>query len=331
MSRIVAVAILLLGVLTSPPSTLGAVVPLESGRDLPYVKFLNPTIGACLSSDDDLKVSWVLVITGHESEADAFRAKHEHSEVCIAIGSEGAETCVGALSQVDIWLRGYLPEGCYTMAGWFREANGRPGSVVSVPFSVGPNCSAACNQMGDVEVGEAGDTSRYDGDTLYAASSSRFALGFPPNAITGGCLKSGGADPAGSVGGGGCRCTEGCCEAGSPMSMCEHASFDQWHNSTAVSAAAPEEVVSESKSGAPAPMARRHRKRLPHCSECLPEVTAPNRAMLPRFSVGVPLVRRYLDTVKATVLNSAYTNFNEADFDSLQVIIQHAIRTPISE
>jgi hypothetical protein len=38
-----------------------------------------------------------------------------------------------------------------------------------------------------------------------------------------------------------------------------------------------------------------------------------------------------LDTVKATVLNSAYTNFNEADFDSLQVIIQHAIRTPISE
>ena len=328
MSRIVAVAILL-GVLTLPPSTVGATVTQDDdARDMPYVKFINPTIGACLSSNEDLQVAWILVVPGHESGAAAFRMKHEHSEVCVAFGSEGAESCVKALSNSEIWHKGYFPEGCHTLVGWLRDANGRPGVVMSVPFSVGPNCSSACNPRGAAEVGVAGDVTSFNSGAANAASAQgSFALGFPPNAVTGGCLKNGNTDSAGSPGFG-CRCNEGCCEAGSPLSMCEHASFVRWRNSTA----AAEGESSEAKSGAYGSMARlKHRKRLPHCSECLPEVTPPDRALLPRFSAGgAPLVRRYLDTVKATVLNSAYTNFNDADFDSLQVAT-HDMLTHTSE
>jgi hypothetical protein len=290
------------------------VMSQENLRDAPYVKFLSPDVGACVAGEVDLKVAWMLVITGHESDAAAFRAQHGQSEVCIALGSEGPETCVGALSGHDLWLTGGLPPGCHTLVGWWRAASGRPGSATSVPFSAGPSCHAACNQTISSSDPAAGDGTA----STVAAAPRRAALGFPPNAVTGGCLAEKDADTEWSRArggqGGGCRCTEGCCEAGSPLSMCEHFAFDAWHNS---GAAADERAAPGGKLGTQAAAGRS--KRLPLCSECLPEVSPPDRELLPRFSTAAPLVRRYLNTVKATVLNLAYTNFDDADFDSLQV------------
>lgn len=290
------------------------VMSQENLRDAPYVKFLSPGVGACVAGNADLKVAWMLVVTGRESDAAAFRAQHGRSEVCIALGSEAPEACVGALAGQDLWLTGGLPAGCHTLVGWWRAASGRPGSATSVPFSAGPSCHAACNQTRALSF----DLGAGDGTaSSFEAAPGRAALGFPPNAVTGGCLADKDADTVWSRArggeGGGCRCTEGCCEAGSPLSMCEHFAFDQWHNSVA---AAAERAAPGAKLGTQAAAGRS--KRLPLCSECLPEVSPPDRALLPRFAAA-PLVRRYLDTVKATVLNSAYANFDDADFDSLQV------------
>ena len=143
-----------------------------------------------------------------------------------------------------------------TLVGWWRSgpSSGKPlsGSATSTPFSIGGACnhSAAVGVAADA-AGASHETARLSvsmhdclgggsGGAAAAAAAAAGAppllLGAPPNSITGGCL-------APSRGGGPCRCAEGCCEAGSPLSMCEHAS-------------AP--------GGGP--------RRLPLCSECVAEV-----------------------------------------------------------
>jgi len=62
------------------------------------------------------------------------------------------------------------------------------------------------------------------------------------------------------------------------------------------------------------------RRFLPMCSECLVQVSPPGLELLPRFNDHAGLTRRYLRLVQQTVLNTAYEDFESADFDTLRAL-----------